>query len=351
MLRTSNQLSLDLDSILADYAVKNATGKPRLKPEEADKFRSRFQLDRDRILHSKPFRRLKNKTQVFTPSTGDHFRDRLTHTLEVSQVARGLARMLRLNEDLAEVIALAHDLGHTPFGHCGEDALRDCLIPHGLNFEHNEQSLYLVTPFNLSQEVLEGLQKHQTPYDQSSNEFIGATLEAQIVNFADEIAYHHHDLDDGLRSNLLKPEDFTTLQLFELAAKDLPADLDPLEHRLKFISQMMKLMIEDLAQETSSRIEKNKIQTLEDVYNFETKLVSFSSSMQPMVLEIRAYLFKNFYLNPMVTAQTDKGKLIIQALFKHYLADPALDVMMIKDYISGMTDSYALTKFEEYALS
>jgi dGTPase len=365
MLRTSEQIAKILDTTLNPYAVKHSSGKLRKINEPADKFRTRFQLDRDRILHSKPFRRLKNKTQVFTPKTGDHFRDRLTHTLEVSQVARSLARNLGLNEDLSEVIALAHDLGHTPFGHAGEYALRDCLKPLQINFEHNEQSLYLVTPFNLNIEVLEGLQKHQTPYDQSQSEFINASLEAQIVNFADEIAYHNHDLDDGIRSGILDASDFTQLKIYQRITNQLSADFNPTKNRQIFISKIMKEMVEDLSQEASSRLEKNNIETLEDVYSYQGKLVDFSTEFKPLVQELRQYLYQNFYHHLSVTSQTDKGTQIIKALFDFYIKNPdklptefrtgfetsSKPAIIIKDYISGMTDPFAESKYIEYALS
>ncbi len=363
--RDSAQLALELDSILSAYAVKHSSGKNRLHPDTDDKFRTRFQVDRDRILHSKPFRRLKNKTQVFAPKTGDHFRDRLTHTLEVSQIARSLARILSLNEDLAEVIALSHDLGHTPFGHAGEYALRECMQKFGLYFEHNEQSQIVVSDLNLNLEVIEGLQKHQTPYDQATNEFINATLEAQIVNYADEIAYHNHDLDDGIRSGILAVEDFSQLALFKKAAVLLPPDLDPINDRLKFISQIMKIMIEDLVTESYRLIKENNIATLEDVYKCQTKLVQFSKEMKLDVLEMRKYLYQNFYHHLSVTNQTEQGQHIIKSLFDFYLSHPEKlpstfqgriesdenNVIIIKDYIAGMTDNYATNKFKEYALS
>lgn len=365
MLRTSDQVAELLDSILMPYAVKHSTGKLRLKKEEKSLYRTRFQLDRDRILHSKPFRRLKNKTQVFTPSTGDHFRDRLTHTLEVSQVARSLSRTLGVNEDLSEVIALSHDLGHTPFGHAGEYALREVLREHGFNFEHNEQSLYLVQDLNLNQEVLEGLQKHQTPYDQSSEEFVNATLEAQIVNFADEIAYHNHDLDDGIRSGILKPDDYLELEIINLATSDITHGFDPIKDRSIFISKMMKLMIDDISQETNDRLKKHAIQSLDDVYSCQDKLVDFSDIFKPLVVELRKYLFDNFYCHNSVTMQTKKGQEIIKFLFNFFLENPKelpsnfyskiesgqKPAIIVKDYISGMTDFYANNKYKTYAMS
>lgn len=366
MLRTSSQLAENLDSILAPYAVKHSFGKGRLNPEPTDKFRTRFQLDRDRILHSKPFRRLKNKTQVFTPSTGDHFRDRLTHTLEVSQIARSLARILSLNEDLAEVIALSHDLGHTPFGHAGEYALRDCMRQHGLDFEHNQQSLHLVMPLNLNLEVIEGLQKHQTPYDQATSSITSASLEAQIVNFADEIAYHNHDLDDGIRSGILAPADYSQLRLFAEAASALKIpNFDPIKHRAKVISKMMKMMIEDLAEQTQRNLDSLQIADLQAVYQAREKLVNFSLAFQPKVTELRTYLYQNFYHSLSVTTQTESGQQVITQLFDFYIKNPHQlpkklqskivshenSVNIIKDYISGMTDNYAKSKFKEYALS
>ncbi len=341
------------------YAVKNSTCKGRPNAEPLDKLRTPFQVDRDRVLHSKPFRRLKDKTQVFTPSSGAHFRDRLTHTLEVSQIARSLARNLGVNEDLAEVIALAHDLGHTPFGHAGEDVLNECMQKHGLDYEHNEQSRQIAESLNLTFETLEGLQKHQTPYDQVNNRFVAATIEAQIVNVADEIAYYCHDLDDGLRSKILHLKQVSKLDLWQMAKQDLDIKAD----RQKIISNLMKLLIQDLLTQSANNI--NGVNSLDDVYNSKTVLVSFSKEIKSKIKILREFLYQNFYMSPKVKEQTSHGGKIIESLFDFYYNNPTElpakyatkiannqnRVMIIKDYISGMTDSYARFKFKAHALS
>jgi dGTPase len=347
----SLQLAQRLDSILKPYSVKHSSSKGRAKAETPDQLRTPFQLDRDRVLHSKAFRRLKDKTQVFTPKTGDHFRNRLTHTLEVSQVSRSLARNLGVNEDLAEVIALAHDLGHTPFGHAGEHALHECAQKHGETFEHNAQSKRIVEEaLNLTFETLEGLQKHQTPFDQANQKFVSATLEAQIVNLADEIAYLNHDLDDGLRSGEINMSQIQELKIWPEQGS---------------ISQLMKLMLQDLITQTEQNIANQNIQSLEDVYASQTKLVTFSSNMRKMVNELRKFLYQQFYMSDTVMEQTNEGQKIITALFEHYITnqdqlptdyqqkitDGQKPVIVVMDYISGMTDTYATNKFQEYALS
>jgi len=370
-----NNLAQKLDSILQPYAVKHSTSKGRTYQSSVDQFRLPYQLDRDRVLHSKAFRRLKSKTQVFSPFNGDHFRDRMTHTLEVAQVSRSIARILGLNEDLSEVIALAHDLGHTPFGHIGEVALRDACQEYGATFEHNAQSKRIVevleSPYedhqglNLTLETLEGLQKHQTPFDQVSATFVSATLEAQVVNLADEIAYLNHDLDDGISSRILDIKDVQKITLWQEAANKLVEDLDPIKMRSRFISQIMKSMISDLYKQTLEHIADNKIQTLADVYFSQKKLVTFSQEMRLKINDLRKFLFKNFYLSPTVMKDTDLGKKIITDLFQFYMAnlsslpkslqtkiaDGEKPVIMVIDYISGMTDSYAILKHQEYEMS
>lgn len=366
MIRTGNDLLSALDSILAPYAVKHSSSKGRTHDEESHELRSPFQLDRDRIIHSKAFRRLKAKTQVLTPSSGDHFRDRLTHTLEVAQVSRSLARNLSLNEDLAEAIALAHDLGHTPFGHAGEDALNECMSEYGLKFEHNEQSKRIVeylentypnhSGLNLTFETLEGLQKHSTPYDQAHNKFVSATIEAQVVNKADEIAYNNHDIDDGIRSGILKVEDLEKLAIWP----DL--NIDAQEYRMRYISEMMKSMLKDLVDQTIKNISTLHIRSLGDVYSCDKIIVEFSEPMQEKARELREFLYSKFYYSDEVRTQNEKQKQILKDLFLELVQNPGLmtsqeftdeaEIAIIaKDYVSGMTDEFARIKHKEYAMS
>lgn len=368
----SEDLAQKLDSILAPYAVKHSQSKGRAHKQDPDQLRTPYQLDRDRVLHSKAFRRLKDKTQVFTPKTGDHFRDRLTHTLEVAQISRSLARNLEANEDLAEVIALAHDLGHTPFGHAGEYALDECAKKHGESFEHNTQSKRIVEfledtypshpGLNLTFETLEGLQKHQTPYDQAAESFVSASVEAQIVNLADEIAYNNHDLDDGIRSGILKIQDVQQLELWQQAATELDSSPDQIKMRTRYISHMMKAMLQDLIDNSLQKLKE--INSLEQVYQTEDKLLNFSSSMRQKVNELRKLLHTKFYMSAEVQKQTKEGQQIIQGLFETYMQSPEKmpqsfqakiakgkkTVTIVMDYVSGMTDTYAKIKLKEDAL-
>ncbi len=366
MIRTGNDLLSALDSILAPYAVKHSSSKGRVHEEADHNLRSPFQLDRDRIIHSKAFRRLKAKTQVLSPSTGDHFRDRLTHTLEVAQISRSLARNLSLNEDLAEAIALAHDLGHTPFGHAGEEALNTALQNYNLAFEHNEQSKRIVEHLentypehpglNLTFETLEGLQKHSTPYDQSNQSFVSATIEAQVVNKADEIAYNNHDIDDGIRSGILKIQDLEKLSIWP----DL--NINPCKFRMRYISEIMKSMLTDLIEQTLANISTMHIRSLGDVYSCDRTIVEFSDSMKLKAKELREFLYEYFYYSEVVSKQNEEQKRILTELFNYLVENPDSlpedeftkddEVAIIaKDYISGMTDDFARLKYKEHAVS
>jgi len=346
------------EQILAPYALKSGKSKGRAHIEPTvEQSRTNFQLDRDRIIHTKAFRRLKGKTQVLSPgAAGDHFRDRLTHTLEVTQISRDLARNFNLNEDAAEAIALAHDLGHSPFGHAGETALNECLQAHGLSFEHNEQSKRVVTEIeelypqfsglNLSLEIIEGLEKHQTPFDQVNQEFIGASLEAQIVNIADEIAYLNHDIDDGLRLKILKPEHLQDLEIWQEAvtlSQELYQVTDIYSpYRFRIISSLMKLMIRDLIKNTAQIIDVQKFDSIESIYQHKNEqLVSFSAPMRAKVNQLRKSLYQNFYLSPIIQEPAQQGQQIIKELFAYYLAKTDQTPPQIRDYIAGMTDSFA----------
>lgn len=378
--------------LLAAYAVLSAKSRGRIFPEKKDETRTEFQRDRDRIIHSKAFRRLSGKTQVFIATYGDHFRDRLSHTLEAAQMARGLARNLRLNEDLAEAIALAHDLGHTPFGHSGEETLNEIMKKHGGRFEHNEQSRRVVEQLekqfpnfdglNLTYEVREGLAKHQTRYDQASKRIFGKTLEAQVADVADEIAYHNHDLDDGLRSGLFTLKDLQQLALWkeslDAAEKKYP---DSAVLRSRVISHLISLMLEDVLRQTAKNLRTRRIRTLEDVLAQRKNLVSFSRGFKKKVNQLREFLWKHMYQSSKVLKHSRRGRRIIEKLFRRFYKNPQLmprrfygkieqtgcnpvcsgagceaaehikylvaKAATVKDYIAGCTDLYASELLED----
>ena len=349
------------DAVLAPYAVKNTKNLGRKFPDSEDITRFPFQRDRDRVIHAQAFRRLKDKTQVFVSGHGDHYRTRITHTLEVAQISRDIARTLGLNEDLAEAIALAHDLGHTPFGHAGEEAMTKCLCPFGKSFEHNQQSLRIVTVLeertstyrglNLSLEVIEGLMKHRTPHDNPS-EAEGVqrspSLEAQIVNIADEIAYTAHDIDDGLRSGQITTSTIESTILGSEAirrAKERGTDVR---------GSIVDHLVMDIYQTTESSFKKAAIKTLEDVYEASEPLVCFSSETVASLSELRTFLWDHLYRSDEVLTQARHGQKVITDLFRAYLQNPPIKVSelqekngstveeAIKDYIAGMTDPFAL---------
>ncbi|MBT3835375.1 dNTP triphosphohydrolase [Candidatus Peribacteria bacterium] len=351
-----------MNSLLSSYAIPHGTGLGRNHEEKEDETRTPFQRDRDRIIHTQAFRRLKHKTQVFVGNRGlsDHYRTRLTHTMEVAQISRDMARTLSLNEDLAECIALAHDLGHTPFGHAGEEAINEEMQRFGKEFEHNNQSLRTVTileersnkynGLNLNQEVLEGLMKHRTSFDSPSDTEIprSPSLEAQIVNLADEIAYTSHDIDDGIRSGILNSDELVKLSLFA-RAKEL-SDASGTEVK----SSVIHILVIDAYSETEKRLKEANISSLEDVYAAKNDLIAFSASTTQELKGLREYLFSNFYNSPEVLVNSNKGKEIIQVLFSDYEKNPPEKVLelqertngsldeSIKDYIAGMTDNFAM---------
>lgn len=349
--------------LLRPYAVSHSNGLGHEYPERADATRLPFQRDRDRILHTQAFRRLKQKTQVFVSGHGDHYRTRITHTLEVAQISRDCARTLGLNEDLAEAIALAHDLGHTPFGHAGEEAMRICMESIGGTFEHNEQSLRIVTRLeqrttrfpglNLRREVLEGLLKHRTPHDHPEHGNVprSPSLEAQIVNLADEIAYTAHDTDDGMRAKRFSLSDVRRTVLGS-SASDYAA-----KRGTELRSAIVHLLVSDLYRATEKKLRKANIRSLADVYRSAVPLAGFSKRMQSMLNEHRAFLWERLYLSGPVQQQAQRGQRIVRHLFRAYLAAPPHKVRLlrnetgsslaeaVKDYIAGMTDPFALDAF------
>lgn len=361
-------------SLLAPYAMASLDSQGRLHPDPADD-RLPFQKDRDRIIHCKSFRRLNEKTQVFVAGSGDHYRTRLSHSLEVSQVSRDLCRILRLNEDLAEAIALAHDLGHAPFAHAGQDTLHEIMLEFGLHFEHNDQSRRIVEKLekvypqfdglNLSIEVIDGLIKHHTPWDQPKIKFVkSAHLEAQVVNLADEIAYTSHDIDDGLRSEIITFEQLDKLALWQKATQKAQERHGKIEDReilkLRGVSSLLGLLIDDVADQTTVNLQKYQIRSIQDVRNCEVYLVEFSPQIAVELAELRNFLYKNFYLSKEVLGQFKIARELMKSIFDYYLQQPSalpdrykkffdggekLEIV-VKDYVAGMTDGFLRQEFE-----
>ncbi len=353
------------NTLLAPYAVphEGILGREYSEPEDDTRFP--FQRDRDRIIHTQAFRRLKGKTQVFLAGTHDHVRTRLTHTLEVAQISRDIARTVGLNEDLVECIALAHDLGHPPFGHAGEQALDQWMKKHGGSFEHNEQSHRIVTllaehsslfpGLNLHREILEGLLKHKTPHDgkdkeEKNDDHRGASLEAQIVNLADEIAYTGHDCEDGLRAELFSLTEIRRIPFIEQALKRA----EPRGTALR--GAIIHLLVSDLLMTMQEVINNQNIQSLADVYACKSPIAIFSKSTLDATKEIRTFLWERMYLHPAVRSRSQEGEVIIGQLCDQYMikTDHRIDQIMkknhsalpeaIKDYVSGMTDAYAQSR-------
>jgi dGTPase len=337
-----------------------------------------FQRDRDRIIHCTAFRRLEYKTQVFVNHEGDYYRTRLTHTVEAAQVTRTLARILGLNEDLAETIALAHDLGHTPFGHAGERTLHRLMEPYG-GFEHNAQSLRIVDlleerypafrGLNLSWEVREGIVKHSTRYDRPQVVEFGREfapcLEAQIVDFADEVAYTAHDVDDGLQSQMIDPEEIQTVAIWADAWADATrrapgASLRVL--RYQAVRTLIDWMVTDLAETLSNRLDQEGIRSMSGVRAVKPRLVEFSATMEPRHRQMKAFLSDRLYHHHRVNRMTQKADRIMSQLFEVYMHEPTQlpphvtrrareegETMprVIADYIAGMTDRFALKEYKK----
>lgn len=359
---------------LATYAVSDAISRGRTVDEPRPKARSEFQRDRDRIVHSTAFRRLEYKTQVFVNHEGDLFRTRLTHSIEVAQIARTIARALHVNDDLAEAVSLAHDLGHTPFGHAGQDALNECMQPHG-GFEHNLQSLRIVDRLeeryatfdglNLMFETREGILKHCSPARARELGELGRrflddrrpSLEAQICNLADEIAYNNHDVDDGLRSGLITLEQLEAVSLFARHATEVDHAFPRLPGRRRVhetIRRMIDAQVTDLLTESMRRIAAQRPQTLEEVHQ-APPLIAFSAEMHAENREMKAFLRDNLYRHYQVLRMTNKARRIIGDLFATFMENarllpPQYQEMAaaeslsraVADYIAGMTDRYAV---------
>ncbi|MCS6945027.1 MAG: deoxyguanosinetriphosphate triphosphohydrolase [Sutterellaceae bacterium] len=361
------------ESALAPYAAFPSRTRGRLYQEPPAEGRTAYQRDRDRIVHCTAFRRLEYKTQVFVNHEGDLFRTRLTHSLEVAQIARGIARALRVNEDLVEAIALAHDLGHTPFGHAGQDALNECMRPYG-GFEHNLQSLRVVDELeerygafnglNLTFETREGILKHCSPENARRLGALGErflqkrqpSLEAQIANMADEIAYNNHDVDDGLRSGLLRLSQLDDVPLFARHARIVRASYPGLsERRLihETVRRMINALIVDLLQETRARLAAAAPRSIDEV-RASPPLVAFSDTMRAEHEQLKAFLRDHLYRHYQVMRMANKARRIVRDLFSAFLEDPRLlppehreraqreGPRGIADYVAGMTDRYAI---------
>jgi dGTPase len=372
MPRTRAELEEIERQTLASYAQLSGDSRGRAYSEPPPEWRTQFQRDRDRVIHSRAFRRLEYKTQVFLNGTGDHLRTRLTHTMEVAGISRNIARALKLNEDLTETIALAHDLGHSPFGHKGEAVLDSLMKEHG-GFEHNRQSLRIVQELeqkypsfhglNLSWEVREGLRKHQTPYDHpeqgKANEFASPSLEAQVANLADEIAYYSHDLDDGLDSGLLSEKQLRAdVRVWRQASKTVEAEHGKLPdecRRYVIIRCITDLQVKDVVTTTEKMIDAASIRSAEQVRAAPRPMVQYSAERGELNAELGKFLYDNLYDNPAVNEPHIRARKVLEALFKHYLGHH-LEIgtrarkqarqdgwpRAVCDYLAGMTDRYAL---------
>lgn len=378
MLFTREAIEKREREFLAPYALKSADSRGRIHPEKEPAYRTAFQRDRDRILHTTAFRRLEYKTQVFVNYEGDYFRTRLTHTLEVAQIGRTIARALGVNEDLVEAICLAHDLGHPPFGHSGEATLSDLMRAYD-GFDHNQQSLRIVTllerrypdfsGLNLTFETRAGIVKHETEYDVSkvSPEYEPdkrASLEAQIANAADELAYTAHDLDDGLYAGLLAPGDLDGLGLWEMGKSELGVTSDQFNEltRHRLIRRLIGILVRDVCEATHQRIEQAALQSPDDLQRLPSTVIGHGDSMARMVRELKDFLYANMYRHYRVVRMQKKAEHFITRLFEAYLDEPAQlpdsiqqrqknsgDSLarVVCDYIAGMTDRYALQEYQK----
>ena len=367
----------------SNLACDPAASRGRLYPEGESVHRTAFQRDRDRIIHSTAFRRLKHKTQVFVAHEGDHFRTRLTHTIEVAQVARTIAKTLGLNSELTEAIALAHDLGHTPFGHVGEDALSAKMMQFG-GFDHNAQALKIVTSLerhyaefdglNLTWETLEGIAKHNGPvlgdlpqaladYAQAHDLELHthASAEAQVAAVSDDIAYNNHDLDDGLRAGLFIEADITNLPIVGACFAAVDAkypNLDPNRRRHEALRRVFGVMVEDVIATSTDLIAKSGAQTAQDIRNLSSPVILFSPELFADLKQIRAFLFENMYRSDRVNIMRARSEQVVTGLFDAFMNDARLlpeqwrsdgdgktRALLISDYLAGMTDGYAEKRF------
>ncbi len=369
---------------LSKFAVP-LVSKGRFFREKKTDLRNDFQRDRDRIIHSTAFRRLKHKTQVFVNTSSDHFRTRITHSLEVSQIARTLSKFFNLNEDLSETLSLAHDLGHTPFGHAGEEALNDCMKDYG-GFDHNIQTLRIITilenryydfkGLNLSIETLDGLIKHNGPikdltklnkilgnnfFKKKINFALNSSLEAQIASISDDIAYNSHDLEDGLKSNLFELNHLTNIPVLNKIILKHKKKLKRYSIDLiirQIIREIINEMVSDVISTTKKNIRFYKIKNLNDIYRTKSKLVTFSQNMEKFDKKIKSFLKQKMYFHKKVSSKTNYGRKVIIKLFLQIKKNPKKYINIKKfnnsnieriicDYIAGMTDRYAINLYNQ----
>ncbi len=366
------------EELLASYAQRSRYSKGRVYREEEHGYRSCYQRDRDRIIHSTAFRRLEYKTQVFVNHEGDYYRTRLTHTLEVTQIARSIARSLKLNEDLVEALSLAHDLGHTPFGHSGEDALREIMKERG-GFDHNTQGLRVVDyleerypnfpGLNLTYEVREGIIKHSTPFDRPRpalpfESTKSPLLEVQVVDIADEIAYDNHDLDDGITSGLIDESMVKPVPLWREVSAKVKKEFSHLKDEIRkcqIIRYLINDQVTDAILQTERNIKTFKITSLQDALEIPERIVRFSREMDEKRRPMRDFLSKRLYQHYRVVRMANKAYRFICDLFKVYVDEPEQlpprtqsrlakedTYRVICDYIAGMTDRYALDEYKKF---
>ena len=365
---------------LKPYAIKSINSKGRIYNEKENSIRSPYQRDRDRIIHSSSFRRLKHKTQVFVNTEGDHYRTRLTHSMEVSQISRTLARSLGLNEDLCETLSLSHDLGHTPFGHAGEEVLNQCMERHG-GFNHNIQTLRIVTllenkyykffGLNLTIETLDGLIKHNGPVKNlnlynailKKNLFKNKivfhafpSLEAQVAAISDDIAYNNHDLEDGLRAGLFTIEKFNSIPFVSKLINKHVNNTKNYRREIiinQIVRELINVMVVDVINTTNRNLKKYNPQSIKDIYKQDHLIVDFSDKMKKVDMQIKNFLKRNMYDHKKVIINTNKGKRIIKVLFNYLSKNPkkyineelvkkAPKERVVADFIAGMTDRYAI---------
>lgn len=364
---------------LASYAAKSADSRGRLYPEKEHPYRTAFQRDRDRIIHSTAFRRMEYKTQVFVNHEGDYYRTRLTHSLEASQVSRVIAKVLGLNSDLVETITLAHDLGHTPFGHAGEDELRELMAQHG-GFDHNLQSLRIVDyleemypdfrGLNLSYETRVGLFKHPELVKEAErrgmgkfHDFASPSLESQVVDIADEIAYDNHDLDDGLTSGLLKESELDSLVLWREVKKLAGAKTikDTNIRKFQIIRGLINLEVTDLVKQSLARLRRYRVKKTTDAMSIDHFMIAFSPELTKKREELRGFLRNKLYRHYRVVRMSDKARRFLRALFEVYLSKPEQlppgsqrrlkadgKHRVVCDYLAGMTDRYAQDEYRRF---
>ena len=375
------------EQYLAEYASLSSNSKGRLFDEKPAKGRTLYQRDRDRVLHSGAFRKLQYKTQVFVYHEGDYYRTRLTHTIEVAQIARSLSRNLNFNEDLSEAIALSHDLGHTPFGHAGEEVLNKLMQPYG-GFNHNEQALRILTKIerryplfdglNLTFETIDGIIKHNGPIRGRPTSLLldlkdlmklnfktFGTGEAQLAAIADDIAYNAHDIDDGLRAQIFKVTDLEKLSFVSPLISEIYSDFGSIEEsRLisELVRKIVNTLVADILAETTYRLQKTRPVDSEGIINAKQPIVSFSEELTPKIQQLRKFLFAKMYRHYKVNRMASKAKRVISELFNLFMDEPTVlpdewrylgkenlknnQARLISDYIAGMTDRYALLEYD-----